>query len=162
MNENCPISQHAERASNEIEITFNGTFAGWKSMFQGFRIYFVWNPLKPPAMQLCRTSLILAVLAGMLFHPIKVVPLKVISILFKICSACCACVSESCWKWTRCCDWCSWDFLTVTGDGGKIRTPPAIGCGDENSPPCFFLISSLKMKELRSYIHYSAGQKIRY
>ena len=33
-----------KRALNEIEITFEGTFKGWKSIHQGFRIYFVWNP----------------------------------------------------------------------------------------------------------------------
>ena len=35
--------QHAEWDLNKIEKTFNGTFAGWKSMHQGLRIYFVWN-----------------------------------------------------------------------------------------------------------------------
>ena len=37
-------SQHAERILNKIENTFNETFTVWKSMHQGFRIYFVWNP----------------------------------------------------------------------------------------------------------------------
>ena len=39
-----PRSQRAEWTLNKIEITLNGTFAGWKTMDQGFRIYFVWNP----------------------------------------------------------------------------------------------------------------------
>ena len=43
MNENV-MSQHAEWDLDKIEKTFNWTFAGWKSMHQGFRIYFVWNP----------------------------------------------------------------------------------------------------------------------
>ena len=38
------ITQHAQRDLNKIENTFYGTFMGWKSMHQGFRIYFVWNP----------------------------------------------------------------------------------------------------------------------
>ena len=37
-------SQHAEWTMNKIEITFNNTFVAWKSMHQGFRIYFVLNP----------------------------------------------------------------------------------------------------------------------
>ena len=37
-------AQHAEWDLIEIEKTFNGTFTGWKSMHQGLRIYFVWNP----------------------------------------------------------------------------------------------------------------------
>ena len=39
----CP-TQYIEWALNGIEITFYRTFTGWKSMHQGFRIYFVWNP----------------------------------------------------------------------------------------------------------------------
>ena len=38
------VTQHAEWDLNRIEKTFDGTFTGWKSMYQGFRIYFVWNP----------------------------------------------------------------------------------------------------------------------
>ena len=38
-------TQCAEWNLNKIEKTFNGTFAGWKNMFQGFRTYFVWNPM---------------------------------------------------------------------------------------------------------------------
>ena len=37
-------AQHAELDLNKIEKTLNGTYAGWKSMHHGFRIYFVWNP----------------------------------------------------------------------------------------------------------------------
>ena len=37
-------TQHAECDLNKIEKTFNRTFTGWKSMYQGFRIYFVRNP----------------------------------------------------------------------------------------------------------------------
>ena len=37
-------SQHAECDLSKIEKTFNGTLAGWKSMHQGLRKYFVWNP----------------------------------------------------------------------------------------------------------------------
>ena len=36
--------QHTKWTLNKIEITFNGTFTGLKSMHQWFRIYFVCNP----------------------------------------------------------------------------------------------------------------------
>ena len=36
----CEVPQCTERNSNEIEYTFNKTFAGWNSMPQGFRILF--------------------------------------------------------------------------------------------------------------------------
>ena len=38
------FTQHVQWTLNKIENTFNGTFTGWKSMHQGFRIYFVRNP----------------------------------------------------------------------------------------------------------------------
>ena len=41
---NLFVLQHAQWSLNRIEKTFNGTFAGWKNMHQGFRIYFVRNP----------------------------------------------------------------------------------------------------------------------
>ena len=37
-------TQHTERDLSKIEKNFNRTFMGWKSMLQGFRIYFVWYP----------------------------------------------------------------------------------------------------------------------
>ena len=43
----CPVAtatQFVQMTLNKIENTFNGTFVGWKSMHQGLRIYFFWNP----------------------------------------------------------------------------------------------------------------------
>ena len=73
-------------------------------------------------------------------------------LVFILCLICfCCLLSESCSKRTLCCcccccSWCcwvSWVFLTVTGEGGKILTPP---CGDDEcSVPVLFLNSSLKI-----------------
>ena len=37
-------AQHAEGTLNETKINLIGTMIEWKSMHQGLRIYFGWNP----------------------------------------------------------------------------------------------------------------------
>ena len=38
------LSLYAEQILNKIANTFDGTYAGLKSMLQRFRKYFFWNP----------------------------------------------------------------------------------------------------------------------
>ena len=38
------VPLYVQRILNKIIKPFKETFAGVKGMFQGFRIYFVWNP----------------------------------------------------------------------------------------------------------------------
>ena len=38
------IIEYAKKILDKIANPFNKTYTGWKSMIQGFQIYFAWNP----------------------------------------------------------------------------------------------------------------------